>query len=179
MIIHADAGELQGEGALYNLLALQGGAFNLLPFLEPRHRTINGQWEFLLMEAARLRDETAVADQPGVASTSLTETKDAAEEPRAEDGFAGIQPDDRVQIDEVVLCSGGGELLYESGSPSADARLRLLQRLEAEAAPLSALAPLGRFDRIELYTLEGRIVCQVQLDRRLFVRSSRATGSLV
>jgi HEAT repeat protein/CheY-like chemotaxis protein len=58
-IIHAAAGDGTGEHALQQLLALAGGSFELLPFEPPPQRTINGQWESLLMEAARLRDETA------------------------------------------------------------------------------------------------------------------------
>jgi HEAT repeat protein len=58
-IIHAAAGDGTGERALQHLLALAGGSFELLPFEPPPQRTIEGQWEFLLMEAARLRDETA------------------------------------------------------------------------------------------------------------------------
>jgi CheY-like chemotaxis protein len=56
-IVHAESGTLQGEVALYGMLALRGGEFNLLPYIEPPRRTIEGQWESLLMEAARLTDE--------------------------------------------------------------------------------------------------------------------------
>ena len=47
---------LAAAAALYGLLALRGGEFNLLPFTEPPRRTIEGQWESLLMEAARLHE---------------------------------------------------------------------------------------------------------------------------
>ena len=40
--MHADSGALQGEVALYGLLALRGGEFNLLPYAEPSSRTIAG-----------------------------------------------------------------------------------------------------------------------------------------
>src|SRR5207237_578408 len=56
-IVHAESGNLQGEVALYGLLGLRGGEFNLRPFSEPPTRTISGHYEFLLMEAARLVDE--------------------------------------------------------------------------------------------------------------------------
>jgi HEAT repeat protein/CheY-like chemotaxis protein len=58
-IIHAEAGELAGENAFYQLLALPGGEFQLHPFESPPQRTVEAQWEFLLMEAARARDEMA------------------------------------------------------------------------------------------------------------------------
>jgi HEAT repeat protein/CheY-like chemotaxis protein len=64
-IIHAAAGAGTGEQALQQLLALAGGSFELLPFERPPQRTIEGQWESLLMEAARVRDETAAQPAAG------------------------------------------------------------------------------------------------------------------
>ncbi len=58
-IIHADAGDVKGEPAFQKLLSLTGGSFQLQHFEPPPERSIEGQWEFLLMEAARVRDETA------------------------------------------------------------------------------------------------------------------------
>jgi len=58
-IIHAQSGGKSGVEAFNELLGLKGGEFDLQPFLEPPARTIEGQWEFLLMEAARKRDETS------------------------------------------------------------------------------------------------------------------------
>ena len=58
-IIHASAGDLTGEKAFYKLLSLNGGEFQLQSFKHPPARTVNGQWEFLLMEAARVHDENA------------------------------------------------------------------------------------------------------------------------
>jgi len=56
-IVHAETADLSGEKALQLLLSLTGGEFRLLQFKPPKNRTIDGSWEFLLMEAARLRDE--------------------------------------------------------------------------------------------------------------------------
>jgi len=40
-------------------MALTGGSFNVKPFSPPPVHSVNGSWEFLLMEAARMRDEAA------------------------------------------------------------------------------------------------------------------------
>ena len=64
-IIHAAGGDLTGERALQQLLALPGGSFELVPFELPPQNTISGPWEFLLMEAARVRDEARRANRPG------------------------------------------------------------------------------------------------------------------
>jgi CheY-like chemotaxis protein len=170
-IVHADSGTLQGEVALYGLLALRGGEFNLLPFTEPPRRTISGQWESLLMEAARLSNEGQKfleADEPGPGTAEPGELAPAA----AVDPPAG-----QARIEEIVLCSGAGEVLYEWDTKSLELRLRLLEQIEQQAAQLSSLAPVGRFDRLEIMTPDGRIICQVQPDRRLFVRSAGTKGA--
>ena len=71
-IIHAAVGDETGERTLQQLLALAGGSFELLPFEPPPLRTIEGQWEFLLMEAARVRDE--VASQQAAAKEGTAES---------------------------------------------------------------------------------------------------------
>jgi CheY-like chemotaxis protein len=164
-IVHAESGALQGEVALYGLLALRGGEFNLLPFTEPPRRTIEGQWESLLMEAARLSDEGQKFLEPDEAGPGAAEPGELA-------AAAPDRPAGQVRIEEIVLCSGAGEVLYEWDTKSLELRLRLLQQIEQQAAQLSSLAPVGRFDRLEILTPDGRIVCQVQPDRRLFVRSA-------
>jgi CheY-like chemotaxis protein len=165
-IVHAESGNLQGEVALYGLLALRGGEFNLLPFAEPPRRTIEGQWESLLMEAARLTDEGQKFLEPQGSEPATGEPG----EPRP-DEIASLPPG-QVRIEEVVLCSGTGEVLHEWESKSLELRLRLLDQIEQQAAQLSTLATVGRFDRLEIQVPDGRIVCQVQADRRLFVRSA-------
>jgi CheY-like chemotaxis protein len=165
-IVHADCGKLQGEVALYGLLALRGGEFNLLPYAEPPRRTIEGHWESLLMEAARLKDEGQEFLEPDETGPDAAEP---GQLPAAE--TEGLPPG-QVRIEEIVLCSGAGEVLYAWESESLELRLRLLEQVEQQAAQLGALVPVGRFDRLEILTPEGRIVCQVQPDRRLFVRRS-------
>lgn len=63
-IVHAQVADLSGESAFNRLLGFTGGQFNLKGFSEPPARTITGSWEFLLMEAARMRDELMGANPP-------------------------------------------------------------------------------------------------------------------
>jgi hypothetical protein len=69
-------------------------------------------------------------------------------------------------------------VLYEWETKSLELRLRLLEQIEQQATQLGGLAPLGRFDRLEILTSEERIVCQVQPDRRLFVRRAGTTATV-
>lgn len=56
-VVHADCGGTQGEDALYRCLCFRGGTFSGIPWQEPEQTTIRKAREFLLMEAARTRDE--------------------------------------------------------------------------------------------------------------------------
>ncbi|MCI0745776.1 MAG: response regulator, partial [Verrucomicrobia subdivision 3 bacterium] len=60
-VVHAEVGQRMGEEAFNYLMGLSGGEFNLKPFSPPRAKTISIAWEFLLMEAARKRDEAGSA----------------------------------------------------------------------------------------------------------------------
>ena len=168
-IIHADSGSLQGEVALYGLLALRGGEFNLQPFVEPARRTIEGQWESLLMEAARLSDEGQQAmpadeSQPGSGFAANTTIAPAS--------LTG-----GLRIEELVLCSGSGEVLHDWQVQSLELRLRLIEQIEQQANYVSTLASVGRFDRVEIRTAEGRVVCHIKPDRRLLVRSAGTSAT--
>jgi two-component system, chemotaxis family, protein-glutamate methylesterase/glutaminase len=56
-VIHATSRGLQGEHALYQCLTCRSGSFSNFPWREPGTITIEKPGEFVLMEAARLRDE--------------------------------------------------------------------------------------------------------------------------
>ena len=124
------------------------------------------------MEAARLTDEGQKFLEPDEAGPEAAEPGQFAG-PEALDLPPGL-----LRIEEIVLCSGAGEVLYEWESKSLELRLRLLEQIEQQATQLSSLAPVGRFDRLEIKTAEGRIVCQVQPDRRLFVRRAGTTATV-
>jgi CheY-like chemotaxis protein len=74
-IIHASTRRLAGEKAFHQLMALTNGEFCLKPFREPPEHTLQGQWESLLAEAARTRDEGNFS--PGAGETILIVKKPA------------------------------------------------------------------------------------------------------
>jgi CheY-like chemotaxis protein len=160
-IVHADAGEIKGEAAFQKLLSLPGGSFQLQHYEPPTERTIEGQWEFLLMEAARLLDETA--------------GKMAAAEPAAEPepppalSSPVTASDPSVRVAETLICSGQGQMLYEWQCADANARVALLMEIGQQAARAGRLLPLGKFDRLEIQLPASRAVAQVKPNRMVFV----------
>jgi CheY-like chemotaxis protein len=169
-IIHADLGGLRGEMALYSALALRGGGFNLTPFAEPPERTIAGQWEFLLMEGARLADEGSLPEPPEAAAPGPA----APESPPSTDReVPAPRPDwENIRVEEILLCSGGGEALHFWGPVQVEPRRALLRGIEEQARRLRHLAPIGGFDYLEIVEGNSRCICQTRMDRQVFVRSS-------
>jgi len=166
-IIHAQQGQLQGEMALYGLLALKGGQFNLQPFTEPSRRTISGNYQFLLMEAARLKDE----------SGSQSIHKPGSMEPGMDLGAAGgdaLAPTEArgLRIEEVLLSSPAGEVLYQWKCEAIEERLELLKLIEQQAVLAAKGTPSGRFHRVSVDTGAHRVLIQIQPAFKLLVRSA-------
>jgi hypothetical protein len=58
-VVHASIDDQTGEEAVYQLMNWDQGTFDLVPDLDPPAITITRTWTSLLLEAARLSDETA------------------------------------------------------------------------------------------------------------------------
>jgi len=161
-IIHAENGARQGEPALFNLLGLRGGEFRLKPFTKPPKQTIDGHWESLLMEAARLQDEAAGAAAAAAppAGTAGATTEPAAPAPEAVER----------KVEEIVLCSATGEVLYEYQAAAVERRVRLLEILSVKSAAVGKTLFLGAADRLENESSESRVVALLWPERKLFVR---------
>lgn len=158
-IIHAHGDGLSGEPALQRLLALPGGSFELMPFATPPERSIEGQWESLLMEAARVRDEGAAQNPP--AAAEMTGAKGTTSMARS------------AQVVETLICSAQGEPLYNGNCTDVNARVAALKKIAAQAAELAQLLPLGNFDRVETQFADGRAIAQARADRLVFVRTAQ------
>jgi CheY-like chemotaxis protein len=159
-LIHAESHTQEGEAALFQLLALSGGEFQLKPFTKPARHTIDGHWESLLMESARLRDEAAAANAPPGPDVLLAE---------AEPESPPVSLDRKVE--EIVLCSATGELLYEWQSKNVDRRIQLLELISNVGLSLAKTPLLTRGDRLEVESPDSRAVILIQPDRRVFVQS--------
>jgi len=163
-IIHAESGTMDGEVALYSILGLRGGNFDLLPFAAPPKHTISGHWEFLLMEAARLFDEAGdrqelEAPEP---PPELPGGSTAAEEPLPGPAKTG----------EIVLCSAQGEVLFSLNCDASNDRAALLSYIQQQADDLSALAPTGELERLQVWLDGERFLVKLARDSRVLVRTN-------
>ena len=111
------------------------------------------------MEAARLRDETGSQSGHKPGSISAGETM-APTEARG------------VRIEEVLLSSSAGEVLYQSKCEAIENRLELFNEIEKHAMQASKGTPSGRFHRVSVDTGNNRVLVQIQPAFKLLVRST-------
>lgn len=77
-------------------------------------------------------------------------------------------------VDEVVVCSQDGDVLYAVQSTDAHERGSLCRELLESAGRLQSLLPLGAFERIEFVSSAGRMLMRAQEGHAIFLRASDA-----
>jgi hypothetical protein len=190
-IVHAQVADLIGEDALNQLLALSGGQFNLKTFTEPTARTITGQWEFLLMEAARKSDEGKMA-RDAAASTAATPVEDAARildsalpsaltSPKSIAFAPAYEPvpvlppsvPSRPKVDEMLVCSAEGEVLYDWQCLNPNMWVSFFEFISQRGPRLSQTLPLGEFSRVEIESGGARVVVAITDHKGVMVKTRR------
>ena len=161
-LTHAVLGEDAGELAFQKLLSLPSGQFQLLPFEPPDTKSISGAWEFLLMEASRVRDEIA----------AQTPTEEGSADAVTE---APVSPS--IAIAETLICSARGEPLYSWQCANLLDRVALLQNIAQQTTLLSQTLPLGKFERLEILQPDRRAVALFGPDRLVFVRTVKTSAA--
>lgn len=63
-IIHALAPEKRGQSAFTHLVCLPNAEFHLKPFADPVERSVDREWEFLVLEAARVQEQMLGTPEP-------------------------------------------------------------------------------------------------------------------
>ncbi len=133
-LIHAECGDLIGVPAFHEMMCWEGGTFTDLPFEPPPRRSITDNTSYLLMEAARLRDErlqgASEDSPPGADSTGSTDSsrpvEDELEEetPESEQTFSQIRAryqsfldrlTEQAGVEAAVLVSREGLTFARSG----------------------------------------------------------------
>ncbi len=181
-LVHAEFGQHSGEAGLQHLLSLTGGEFHHRAYTDPPKKTLEGSWEFLLMEAVRQRDEAVGAAAEKAAGEALESAAAAAPVPSAELPPSPVVPreapveihveEPAPVINELVVCSSKGELLYASQSPNPHERCQLCMSLMEAAERLQPLLPLGSLERVEFVSVSGRMLTRLQDGQAVFLRAN-------
>jgi hypothetical protein len=82
------------------------------------------------------------------------------------------QRPDSEGIEEIVLCSDDGQVLYEWLPEGAGGHVSLFDPIFKSSDSLTRIFSLGRPRRLTVETLDARLILVLQPNRRLLVRSS-------
>lgn len=117
VITHAVVGSLVGEKAVYRLLSLAGGEFQVKPFRPPPERTVQAGWEHLLMDAARVSDEETawIKKTPG-----LSQTLPGSPSPQSPPETSGAGATKKYAVRGDMIVEVGGE--PDEWKPADDAK---------------------------------------------------------
>lgn len=176
-IVHAYVGDLRGEEAFNHLLGQQHGEFSLKPFTAPPEETIQDSWEMLLMEAARVNDEsgesTQAPDLPTGEQAPLPwERDDFQPAPTLEKDEEAKEPALLVpETMEVVVCSPQLDVLFEYQCEQPERYIRQLEALHAASSRIRQTTPLGSLLRFEMQGPEGRLINEIQDEFSLVTRT--------
>jgi CheY-like chemotaxis protein len=173
-VVHASIAGHTGKPALGLLFSLEEGSFKLSPFAAPPEQTLSLGWEMLtqpfpvpeiLVEA---EPQFVEAENETVESAAVTESNNAA---FPEEMFA-------PQIEEMLVCSSRGEILFESQCPDPDRRLRFMQAVSQKSLEISEAAGFGRFDRVEIEAAETRAIVHARPSGLVFLQAKREVTSV-
>lgn len=183
-IVHAQtSNNLTGQPAFFFLLSISGGGFKIKPFVAPAEISITKQWEHLLMEAARRRDETdIIRKSEATTEEEIEQQVEAQEKAMRKAGGTGLkmpvvkltkQKREAVQICEMAVFSGQGEVLYEWQCSDVELRKRFLQFISEKSKQMGEGLNLGRLDVLELQSPKTRMTAQIQEDAGIYVAANK------
>ncbi len=179
-IVHARIGDRAGEEAFHFLLGLRGGEFRVESFREPEQRTIDAPWEFLLMEAARKRDEGAMPEGEAITEEDARLMPGMAdvEQPFGDVAAATVEQAEGLlrRIEEVLVCSSEGEVLRDWKVQSPERWVNFVEFLSQKARSIGRGLPLGALERFEAAGEDERLLALLREDHAVLIRCREEAG---
>jgi DNA-binding NarL/FixJ family response regulator len=177
-IVHASLDSEEGEAVIYEMLSWGDGSFSLRQDVPPPKRTVETDWTGLLLEGMRRIDhgaagwgleeeEGAASDDPGRFDVAKALMAVERWEPGKEDeavsderGMSTLLEALRAidGIEGVVVCSPGGEPLFEAETPDAARKAVLTALVGQRSRTLAFVLNVGQPRRVFLGGAGWRLV---------------------
>jgi Domain of unknown function (DUF4388) len=148
-LVHAEAADMRGEEALFEILAWREGRFHIEEGCLPPRETITRLWQSLLLEAAHRSDE----DQRARNSSGSQRMNDME--------LSKSDPFDVPEIRDWVRFTIQGQRIAGRSMDTEELQACGAYMIELSEALGQALG-LEAFRSIEVRGPEGRFVCQTQ-----------------
>ena len=173
-MIHAEAGDLIGDEAIYSLLGWEEGTFKLKMGAEPGLITINKNWSGLLLEGMRRIDESTADWGPEWEDESILVEEDQ-----------GDQLSERLvkaicanrDVTSAVMCSNAGKLITQENSSDPESEIALGEQLTEKAGSIGDYIDGGDLVQIVLTGSEKRFYLQQQKDDMLLLSLTKRSSA--
>ncbi len=173
-IIHAEAGDLMGDEAIYSLLGWEEGTFKLKIGSEPGLVTIDKNWSGLLMEGMRRIDESAADWNPDWVDISSPVEEEQGNQLQDKILKAIVSNRD---VDSAVICSENGTLIAQENSSDPESDIALGELLVERAENIGGYLDAGNLVRIVLTGSESRFYCQQQEENMLLLGLTKRSSA--
>ncbi len=135
-LVHAALGDQAGEEVIFQLLHWEDGLFNLDANINPPKKTIERNWTSLLLEGARLLDETQIETQKKTDPDQNAQNiyQEVSKMAKLDDVLKEMSGEVTGYVSSALVGMDGINLASHSGSKSADpetisAQMTLLVKL--------------------------------------------------
>ncbi len=147
-IVHAVCGNMTGETAFYDILAWQSGSFETIDAASPLEHSIEKNYNYLLLEAARLSDLKTEAENPAVGQVRgqdyLEEAVNADEQPDLNDSLRVLIVDDSPAMCKILtnILTVEGDIAVVGTAQNGEEALKKIDELKPDIVTLDVNMPI-------------------------------------
>ncbi len=159
-IVHAQLDSYEGKDAFARIIAWGGGSFRAEPKVSSARQTINETFQFLLLDALRLQDESTAGIE---SQSSAAETAQAKKESGMKERLSGI-----AGLQDVALTDRNGSIVQSIGA-NAESLAAQGMYLVTTSQQIADELGLGGFKGAVVQGIDGHIVSLEGAKNYLFV----------
>jgi len=168
-IVHATAGSLEGEAAVYQILSWSEGSFSIDKNLTAPRRTINSRFDQLMMEGAKRLDELERDRSANSAPKHFT-AEEVAHDSRLENEIITL-----ISVLEQAAC----RLSEKSTLKRPASALQILVEMTNESIVAMTAAPGGQSRAEPLKTILSKVAETFPTAQSLPVQNARLSVTLI
>ena len=143
-IVHAACGNVTGENAFYNILAWQSGSFETINAAPPLEHTIEKNYTYLLLEAARRFDMKTEAEDPISERARWEGTLSTDEQTGHNDSLRVLIVDDSPTMCKILtnILTVEGDIVVVGTAQNGEEALKKIDELKPDIVTLDVNMPI-------------------------------------
>jgi len=143
-IVHAEGGPRSGEEAFFTIMALQGGRIETSQMEKAEKRTIHKNYQFLLMEVARLCDENGWIEEEHKTPDDASMARDGSRALAEEKKLKALVVDDSLFMRKIIagMLTAEGDIEIIGMAANGKEALEKITTVKPDVITLDANMPV-------------------------------------